>query len=432
MRTMGLMALGAMLASGVVGSGCSESGSGPVTPPVPDLIDITGKVVDGDLYPLAGVPVLVSGHPQVTTDANGQFSVSGVERPYDVATAFDPLRLGVVYRNLTRPDPVLSVSVRSLVTNQTVYGDVSGTVSGGEHPDSFQYRTGVLFASPEATHSTLADPSGAFQMGFIGWRGSSTTTGTIHALQSRFDETTRLPAEYTGYGTRSGVVLSPGANLTEQDVHMTPVADLTISGTVTVPNSYRIVSHTLLAGFGPAPTAAPVWTVLSDHRRTSEFEYVAPNLPGAALTLRTFTRAEGGAPQVTVARSVTSANAAGLSIVVPPGPELAAPADGATGLTAGATLAWRKVPDAVYIVSILEEGTSIRTRYNVITADTAVVVPDLEALGLPLGAGMSYSWLVSAIGPFASLDDAAGSTTFFLPGDSSSGVSAARRFTTAP
>jgi hypothetical protein len=106
--------------------------------------------------------------------------------------------------------------------------------------------------------------------------------------------------------------------------------------------------------------------------------------------------------------------------------------DGATGLTAGATLAWRKVPDAVYIVSILEEWTSIRTRYNVITADTAVVVPDLEALGLPLGAGMSYSWLVSAIGPFASLDDAAGSTTFFLPGDSSSGVSAARRFTTAP
>jgi hypothetical protein len=439
MRTMRMIALGATLASGGVGVGCSDPSPGmpvgPDTLTTADTMTVNGKVVDGALQPLAGLPVLVTGHAPVTTDANGQFSVSGVEKPYDVATALSDLRFVVVYTKLTRDDPVIRVSVTSLVTPQTQYGNVSGTVSGGAgYPETPYHRTQVLFESPEATYSTGADRyNGGYRMVQIDWRGSRTTSGTIHALQLRLDSTTHLPAEYLGYGTRTGVVVSDGGDVTGQDVQMTPVAAMTISGTVTVPNGYLISSRNLLAGFGPAPTAPPVWNVLSDSRTTSGFRYVAPNLPGAGLTLRVTARPTARfAPSATAARTVTDANASVLSITVPPAPELVAPEDSAAGVTVGATLAWHGMSGAVYLVTILEEGRSNPTRFNIMTADTTAVIPDLSALGFPLGAATSYGWAVYGIGPFASLDDAAGSTSFFVPGDWSSGWSGDRHFTTAP
>lgn len=429
MRILSVFAVGATLAAGAA---CSESSPG--TPPGPDRITINGKVVDGDLQPLAGLPVWVTGHAQMTTAANGRFSVSDVETPYDVATALTGPRFAVVYAKLTRDDPVLMLSITRLATPQTHYGTISGTVSGGAgFPETHYHRTGLLFASPEATYSASADHMGAYQMSLIDWRGSSTTAGTMHALQWRVDSATQRPVEYTGYGTRTGVVVPSGGNATGQDVQLAPVAPLTISGTVAVPDGYEIVSRTLRAGFGPAPTAPPVWTLLGDNSTASDFSYVAPNLPGAVLTLQVTANTPAGfSPRGTATRTVTSANAGALSISVPPGPELVAPNDGATGVTVGTTLAWRGPSGAVYTVVILEDGVSNPTRFHVITADTTALIPNLSALGFPLATAASYTWAVFAAGPFANLDAAAGSTSFFQPGDGSSGGSGDRRFTTAP
>jgi hypothetical protein len=425
------LSLSAILVAGTAAVACGTSSTTDLGSP-PDTITVTGRVVDAALEPLGGVAVMVGGKNPVTTDVTGRFTVGGVEAPYDAAVGLNALALGVVYVGLTRRDPVLLAWADGLVGPDTHYADISGTVTGGTGypvPGNHQL-TGVWFESPQATFSIGADPwTGAYHMAQLSWQGPGTITGTIRVLQTHYDSTTHLPMAYDGYGTRTGVTVSSGGSLSGQDVAVSAVDTMTVAGTVTLPPDHAILSEILRAGFGPAPTAPPGMNVVSAFYDTvSTFRYVAPRIPGATLSLQVAIMGGQGIGAVTV----TSGNAGALSLDFPAPPELVAPADGAAGVTAGSSLTWHAQSGAIYMVTIYDPSAVSGMRLNVLTADTTLAVPDLGALGLSLSRATSYGWLVETAAPFTSVDQAAGSASFFLPDTWTRMPSAERRFTTAP
>jgi hypothetical protein len=176
------------------------------TGPGPDAITVSGIVVDQNLRPQAGAGVLIPGHPPVVTDAQGAFTVSGVDNPYDLATGLLSERGALVYSGLTRTDPLVVVPAGpfSRLPHQ---GSLSGSIRrGAGYTEPEHHQTSVFFESAET--SGRAPASHIYSIG-PRWRGPTTTTGTLHALRWGFDPAIGLPAEYA-YGARSSLALSDG------------------------------------------------------------------------------------------------------------------------------------------------------------------------------------------------------------------------------
>src|SRR5215469_8617705 len=87
-------------------------GCGSSTPPPshPDggggSATVNGKVLDGFGAPLANRKVMI-GASSTTTNASGQFTLSGVATPYDLVIIDDQAKAATVYAQLTRTDPTL-------------------------------------------------------------------------------------------------------------------------------------------------------------------------------------------------------------------------------------------------------------------------------------------------------------------------------------
>jgi hypothetical protein len=406
-------------------------GCGGITGPG-STITVTGTVFDLNLEPQAGASVMVNAMAPVTTDASGQFSVSGVKTPYQIVVALVSAGAAAVYMDLTRADPSLLVPVGHLRGAGVHYATVSGTVSGGAgYPEPANHKSTVLFESPEAAWTWFLDAStGAYQMS-PQWNGPATTTGTIHALQWQFDPTTNVPTAYTGYGTRPNVVLADGGALTGQDIALGSVTTGSLNGTITVPGGYTLVSKTVSAVFPTSSMAE--WTLFTDNTSDAAVAYVTPRLAGTSLTLEA--DALAGDAQASATKTGLSADASGIAVSVPAAPVLGGLPDGATGVSAGARLSWSRMNGAIYLVQVApSSGTSggQPASYLIFTADTTVGIPDLGSLGLGLARGTSYDWVVTGIAPVASLDDVTKTANFMPVGDWSNGTSVARYFATVP
>lgn len=424
-RTSGVLrASGAAIVLGLL-LGCGDS-TGPGS-----TITVTGTVYDLHLQPRAGASVMVNDMAPVTTDAGGQFSVSGVKTPYRIVVGLASAGAAGVYVDLTRDDPSLLVPVGffGAVAHQ---GTVSGTVSGGAgYPEPANHKSTVMFESPETAWAWFLDAStGAYQMS-PQWNGPATTTGTIHALQWAFDPTTNVPTTYTGYGTRANVVLSDGGTLSGQDIALGSVTTGSLSGTVTVPDGYGLVSKTVSAVFPTSPTA--VWTLFTDYTSDAAVSYVTPDLAGTSLTLEV--DAQAGDAQAVTTKTGLSAGASGIAVSVPAAPVLGGLPDGATGVSAGARLSWSRMNGAIYLVGVAPSSGSSGGQpasYLIFTPDTTVDIPDLSSLGLGLAGSTTYDWVVTGIAPVASLDDVTKTANFMPAGDWSTGTSVARYFATVP
>jgi hypothetical protein len=394
-----------------------------------DTITVRGTVLDIRFRPLAGASVLVTGLTPVTADADGHFSISGVKTPYQIAAAETSTPAASIYDGLTADSVALVVPVGSLFASQPHQATLSGTVTGGSgYPEPSDHKSILLFESPEtALKGYASGSSGAYQMK-PRWAGPGATTGTLHALQWRFDSATQLPTGYTGYGTRAGVTLTDGAALTGQDIQMGPVSGGSLSGTVTLPGGYALTGKTLSAVF--ATSLAPAWTLFYDVTNATSFAYVTPNPGGASFSLEV--DAQAGGAFVTATKSGLSFNATGVSVVLPAAPVLGGLEDGATGVGAGARVSWSRMSGAVYVVGIMPSAGQ-GTQYFVLTGDTTATIPDLTSLGVRLTPRTEYEWGVAGAAPFANLDSLALMLAGNLPPrDWSTGHSATRHFTTAP
>ncbi|HMK73951.1 MAG TPA: hypothetical protein VK454_11470 [Myxococcaceae bacterium] len=377
-------------------SACT-SNSPPVT--------VSGMAIGNDLQPVAGAQVqLTSGSFSVTatTDAAGGFSASGVPVPYDAMLVVPALAEVTLYQGLTRPDPTL-VSLGSSVATHPA-ATVSGTISGGSAlPLPANARTRVTFGSAEGGGVANADgATGAYQVG-PSWWGSSSTTGTLYALQWQYDAA-GLPLSYTGFASRTGVTLADGANLTGQDLTLAPVSSGQLSGSVTPPSGYTPNNRRFLLVFGADQGALEL---VREIGAANDFGFLAPAPAGASLLL--VARASAGSALSTGYQPLPT-QGTGLSATLVPAAELAAPADGAVGVTPGTQFSWSPSPGGVSLLVVRGSSTFV-----VVTAGASATLPDAASLGFALPAGSVFSWYVFGVGPFSGIDAAAGRGGYLGP-----------------
>lgn len=377
--------------------GAACSGTGPE--------NVAGQAIGNDLQPVAGATVqLRSGSftATATTDGDGGFSVSGVPTPYDAMLVVPALAEVTLYQGLTRSDPTL-VSLGSSVPSHpaaTVQGAVSGGASLPLPPNA---RTRVAFGSAEGGGVASADgATGTYQVG-PSWWGTPSTTGTLYALQWQYDAA-GLPSSYTGFASRTGVTLTDGVTLTGQDLTLAPVGSGQVSGSVAPPSGYTPSNRRLLLVFGADQGAVEL---VRETGAATAFSFLAPAPPGAALLL--VARASAGSA-VSTGYQPLPTQGTGLSAPLQPAADLAAPADGAMGVTMGTVFSWSPSPGGISLLVVRGSSTFV-----VVTAGASATLPDAASLGFTLPPASVFSWYVFGVGPFSSIDAAAGRGGYLGP-----------------
>lgn len=422
LHLVGQIALcGAMLAS------CTDSPSAPS-----GTFTVSGVVVDELGAAQRDAQVLIVGHAPVYADADGRFSIRGVRRPYDLAVGLLTERAALVYARLTRADPTIVVPP-SIAFPEPHFASYSGAVTGGPGPlQPANHKAAVLFESAAAQAEGLVGNSYGFTL-VARWRGPTTTTGTLHALQWQQDPISGLPVDYTAYGSAPGFTINSGETASGASVAISaPVAEGALGGSVTTPPGVEVVAKSLRVGFGTSALFSPALRLLSDSGDATAFSYVTPALPGATFSLTVdLVRGQSAGR---VVRTGFGPNASGVAIDAPVLPALVSPAEGATGVGSATQFSWTPTGGAIYLLSIIYTGTQLFIPYApnfyVFTTDTAVTLPTLSALGMTAYRGTPYVWEVRAWAPVGSVDGIAVPSWFTPRGDAISTVSERRSFTT--
>jgi hypothetical protein len=412
-------------------AGCGKDESttgtgGSLTP-----ITVTGKVIGANKQPVPGVPVLIAGIPSVNTDANGNFSIANVGRPYTITVIDAANKQSLLYRGLTRSDPTL-IFLGSTPGVKKVASLTGRIFPSSSYPEPATRKTLVGFVSVETGKTTTATAAtGLYTLSNAEWYGPSVTTGTLHALQYDFSTTTGLPTTYVGYGVRSGVPLLDATPNPNGNDTMSVVGTTSMTGSVTAPAGYTISAKTV--GMVLGNTAG--LTLLSDNNPATSFTYAMPNISGATFRIGVVaTKASTGSTIIWKAN--VAGNATGVSVTVPAAPELSLPINAATNVTTSTPFSWAQYTGGVHLV--IFSGGGSKPSYYILTSATSDSIPNLSAAGLGLPASSAYSWNVYGFGPYADVDAAAGADGFLgvlsgaVGSDASYGVSATRSFTTAP
>jgi len=366
--------------------------------PPPPGITVSGLVQDRVAEPISGATVLV-GKSSVTSRSDGTFSIPGVMVPYDITAILPAQNTAVVYKGLTRSDPVL------------LYPDVAAaertaTISGTVPPAAGSV-TVVLFVSSGryAFGAGRADATTGQYAFTVRWHGSyDTDPGQLSLLRFRWTtDATGLPASYDGYASRP-VTISAGGNFSSNDFAATDLTDppeQSISGAIAVPASYTLNARRLYVIFG---RGALYWE--EKNASSNAFTYTVPAQAG--VTFAVAADAHDGSLRSSSFFKGISGNSSNVGIPLTAAPQLALPANGASGVDTTIPFSWTQGQGTG--VNLLEVWPSNSTSptYLVFTTGADAKIPDLAGEGMGLPAGVSYYWHVDRFFPVASVDDAAG------------------------
>ncbi len=388
----------------------------------PTTITVTGKVITANQQPLANSPVVITGRPATTTDANGAFTVTGVGVPYDVTVAVSATKLGITYRGLSRQDPTLINFLSSAPSVNSA--TVSGTVSGGAgYPQPATRTSSVLVNSTEVSASATPNSGTGAYTRIANWDGATTITVSLHALQWDVNPS-GMPIAFNGYGEKAGVSVTAGGTFAGQNIAMTAVSSQTISGSIVVPATLSLSGKSLSLRW---PTKGSMF-LGSEGGTATTFTYAVPVVTGTTLSVSM--SATGGGALSIVTKTGLAPGTSGIALTIPTPPALSLPVEAATGVGITTPFSWSPVASTIYL--LLVSGPANQPDYVVVTGSPTATIPDLNTLGLGLPAGLAYTWTVYAFGPFANIDAAAGPTGFIPQGDAASASSSSRTFTTAP
>jgi hypothetical protein len=393
----------------------SLTDSAVITINPPASITVSGRVLAANGMPIASSSVVIGAQSAITA-SDGTFTIHNVTTPYDlVSVVSTPSKLGVVYKGLTRTDPVI------LHMGLTPALPYSGTVSGNVSPAPAG-KTYVAWGSPETAKNTGNLTVNPYTLS-LSWMGATSTTGNLHGL--KWHPASGLPTGYDGYGSLTGVTVANSGTTAGQNISLTAVTGGHVDGTVTVPASYTLFGKTANVVFADGATIP----VVSDLTATTTFNYLTPASVGGTITL--VAAATGTDGLTGVGKTGLNPNTTGLVLAPQACPPLGLPADNGTGITNATSFTWGTFAGGIFAVSFAPAvGTD--PAYWVFTADTSTTIPDLSALGLALPAGSaSYDWNVIAVAPWASVDALAGGHSIVPSGDTYyEAIGAGRTFTT--
>src|SRR5215472_2578965 len=375
------------------------SSSGHATVTVAGVLEIHGKLLSYERQPVSGITILIPAKPSVHTDSAGAFTIVGVTPPYEAWIVDTANKILVVYKGLTRSDPVLA---HPEPVGSIHHASVSGAITGGSYPEPPMHHTTVSFSSPEARTHNSTDGNGAYILP-TSWRGQGSTVGALHALQIR-ETSSGIPAEYKGYGKRE-LTLSDGLLFGPQNISMNPVASSRLSGSVLAPAGYTLSLKAAFLSVGSGPDLLFV----ADSSSASSFSYVSPNIPNTSLILWSVASKAGNS--VLGLRAGLAANSTGVNMTIPAAAEPISPLDAATGVNGTSTFSWSAFSNGVHQI-FFNPGVAGLPSYYVWTTSTTTTIPDGNGLGLGLPAASRYTWHVEGFSPYASTDAAA--TTAFI------------------
>jgi hypothetical protein len=368
-----------------------------ITINLPPTITVTGNVVAANNLPVVGATIII-GTQNSVSDANGAFSISGVMLPYDLIALSG--KFGVVYQQLNLRTPV-TVVFPNLIPTLPKSGTVMGNITPTTNIGVADYQTFVAWGSPETTLFSDFDfvqTGGAYSLA-LSWMGPNSTTGNMHVLQMLLDNTTDLPTSFPGYQVSSGLVVA-NSGTTTADMTMDSVTNASLSGTISVPASAPLLLNLISFEFADG---AMMWDVASDSSGASTFSYTVPP-PSTGATTTLLALAESDDAITAAFGSGLMPNTTGVSMTVSAPAEPASPADGGTGVTTATNFVWTPFSSGVHLVTFAP-SVSTNPTYYVFTAASTTTIPDLslEGLGLPTS-GAIYSWSITGMAPFATLD----------------------------
>ncbi len=371
------------------------AGNGP-TPP-PQGITVSGLVQDWRAEPISGATVLV-GKRSVTSGSDGTFSIPGVVVPYDITAILPTHNTAVIYKGLTRSDPAL------------LYPDVAGaertaTISGTAPPAPGSV-TAVHFASSGryALGVGRADATTGQYAFTVRWHGSyDTDAGRLYLLRWTTDAT-GLPTSYDGFASRPLTIMA-GGDFSGNDFaadELTDPPEQSISGAITVPASYTLnvrqfINYIARVGFYWEEKNAP----------SNAFTYTVPAQSGLAFAVEA-QAVDGSSRWSAFFKKGISGNTSNVSVPLAAAPQLALPANGASGVDATTPFSWTQGGGTGVNLFKVWPSNSTSPTYFVFATGADAKIPDLAAEGMGLPAGASYYWHVDRLFPVASVDDAAG------------------------
>jgi hypothetical protein len=375
----------------------SASGQAMITinPPGP-IITVAGQILDLGGMPVANAPVAI-GTQSTTTDTSGHFTIAGVTTPYDLVTWNSGQQTAIELKGLTRTNPTIAFAFLTATGDPPLVNQarVSGNLSGGDPLSTSGDYTYLAFGSPTISRavSVINNPFDVF----LEWSGPTSFTGNLHALQFAASAPSQPPTSFKGYGTKTGVTVTPGAIQSGQDLALASVSTANISGSITLPSAeYSLDSKSLTLAFGDGASIP----LASDSALA--FDYQMPSGIGATGNLSASATVTGA--QTWASASGLAPDTSGVSLEVHAAALPVLPADGSTGVTTDTDFTWTAFDGGLHFVYFepfsnwdYPSGPS----YIVVTSGTTTKIPDLAALGVGPGlpTGASYSWSVAAQAP---------------------------------
>ena len=369
----------------------------------PAPILVVGRVSDQLGWPVAGQVVAAGDSASfdraTTTGPDGTFVLQVRRIPYDlalVASAAGILSQAVVYRDVTRLDPTITLIILSSGSPASPPPGLRAATFAGTVPAPCDRA-----ACPGGVQSVVAfepGPTGPF-FGWtapgpldyhlaVGWTGGPTLTGRIHALACA-----QLPASpgQCWYGVAPATAID-GTATTVDLPPLVPPPTGPLSGTISAPPGATVgsaaVYHTL------AQESVTMLAVTAALPGTS-FRFDIPAV--AAVRTSLVVRGTGaGGESLSAGRGWAVAGSTGLSVELHAAPVLLAPAAGATGVGPGTRVAWTAETGALSLLWF--PPVLVRT------AASETLLPDFSALGLAYPAGAAGQWNVTQDAVYPGID----------------------------
>jgi hypothetical protein len=298
--------------------------------------------------------------------------------------------------------------------------------------DSVNNEQGVLLAG--GTYDSVGTwafdssktTSTSFANMFVGWGGAASHQTTLFALTVD----TLKGLSFTGYAAMP-LTVHDGVGQTGVTVSLSThnLSTGMLNGSVTAPNGYTLVNasgcsntnsclqigDSLLArftdgqtgaavAFGPGVTSSNVPVVTNG---PIDYALVARAEPIGATNDEVYTMAVASAPNL----GTNASNS--LTLPAPPSP--LTPADASTNVGFGTSFSWNTLSNSIYAGNLApDSGSSNEPQIIVLTAGSHTTLPNLSKLGIQLPATTLYDYSVTAVGPFSTVNAAAGQPMLFL------------------
>jgi len=363
---------------------------------------VEGRVIDFFRRPVPTVPVTIGG-TTVVTDAQGRFSIPGVEGPYTVSMVLNRIvnggtgRYGWVFEGLTRRDPTLQVYT-ALPTRGA--GSLLTAYEGITFAPGLHYAT-LAWSSPDGEFAIEEATGPVTYAGVPSWTGPATTTGTVHALDAFRDQADGLPVAYEAYQSQP---LTAGDNQPQVAVSFNLPSDPSIvTGSVagTAAHGASVSSSNYVSLLFEDGTGMPL---IDDSDQLSQFSYFVPALPGTSLVVAA---ADGVvAPYGVVHRGNIAVGQSDVALTVPRPVNLSSPQAGAP-VNPSTSYSWSPIGQtAQTFLWHLEFNATYEGMY-VLTSRTQIELPQFSD-GFTVPPGIAVTWSVETHGDAPNVDALAG------------------------